>query len=361
VSPAASHDNTFDEIRLVAALLVIWGHGLVLTGQAAPRLLGDSVQSIGVKIFFVVSGYLVALSWQRDPDPWRYLARRSLRIFPALIVCVLLTALVLGPLYTTLSWSDYVSNPFFKAYFRNIWLEPFFELPGVFQGLPYPRAVNGSLWTLPVEFAAYLLLPLLALSKNVRMIGTGLALALIAFWIGFDLWAQTWPSESHAPWVAHGTNWIFAAERMSYFWIGTLFALYRLEDRVTWVPLIIGVAVVALWRPEGTVAQSVALMALLPYACLFVAFRVKRTFGLRWITRRGDYSYGLYLYAFPVQQALLASLGVEALSNIWIDVILVTAITWVLAWASWHGVERTALKMKPRRKTASVPREREVT
>src|SRR6187200_539555 len=86
-------DNAFDTLRLVAALIVIFGHAFRLTGETVPVFAGTTVATLGVKIFFVVSGYLVAQSWLRDPHPRRFLQRRLLRIVPALVLVVVLTAL----------------------------------------------------------------------------------------------------------------------------------------------------------------------------------------------------------------------------------------------------------------------------
>src|SRR5215471_20356392 len=95
------HDNAFDALRLLAALLVIFGHAFRLTGEAGLTFAGAGVATTGVKIFFVISGYLVAQSWLRDPDPRRFLQRRVLRIVPGLAAVVLITTFVLGPALTS--------------------------------------------------------------------------------------------------------------------------------------------------------------------------------------------------------------------------------------------------------------------
>lgn len=89
--------NNLDLVRLFGAALVIYGHAYPIAGAASPGFAANGVATIGVKIFFSIRGYLVALSWLRDPHLGRFLLRRSLRIFSALIVVVLLSALVLGP------------------------------------------------------------------------------------------------------------------------------------------------------------------------------------------------------------------------------------------------------------------------
>lgn len=161
---AVPRTNNFDALRLLAATVVVYGHAFPLTKTAQVVILGNSVESLAVKVFFVISGYLISESWLRDPQINRFLIRRALRIFPALIVVVLLSVLVLGPLATTLSIAGYFGNISVLMYLKNIFLYPVYYLPGVFQSNPYPIAVNGSLWSLPVEFSMYLLTPLLLLN-----------------------------------------------------------------------------------------------------------------------------------------------------------------------------------------------------
>jgi hypothetical protein len=151
--------NNFDLLRLFAALLVLWSHAHTLAGRPEPLLLSwATLGPVGVFIFFVISGYLVSISWNADPNIGRFLARRLLRLIPALIVVILLSMFVLGPLVTTLPLADYFSHPHFSLYLLNIVLHPVYSLPGVFEHMRVPYAVNGSLWSLPVEFLMYLVL-----------------------------------------------------------------------------------------------------------------------------------------------------------------------------------------------------------
>jgi peptidoglycan/LPS O-acetylase OafA/YrhL len=134
-------DNNFDFLRQFAAFCVIVGHSQSL------------VSTFGVQIFFAVSGFLVTESWLRGPKIGSFLKKRTSRIFPGLMVCILLTALVMGPLLTRLPVGEYFDHPGTLLYLKNIFLSPVYFLPGLFEGNTYPNAVNGSLWSLPVEFA----------------------------------------------------------------------------------------------------------------------------------------------------------------------------------------------------------------
>ncbi len=147
----------FDWLRLGGAFAVLVGHSYVLTGN--PPLLGIGWHAYGVMLFFAISGYLITGSWQADPDPLRYAVKRARRIMPGLIVVVLATALVLGPLLSVDPAAYWAGA--WRYVWRNVLLLPLHVLPGVFTANPYPVAVNGSLWTLPVEVFMYAMTPLL--------------------------------------------------------------------------------------------------------------------------------------------------------------------------------------------------------
>lgn len=164
-----TRNNNFDFVRLLAACLVIWGHAYPILGvPGTPSIMGAPIHGFAVKIFFVVSGYLVIISWTQDPSACNFIAKRALRIFPALLVVVSISACVLGPVVTNYSLNDYYNDQLFAEYFRNFLLDIRFALPGVFSTNTYPTAVNGSLWTLPVEAAMYLLVLLSGLAFGCR-------------------------------------------------------------------------------------------------------------------------------------------------------------------------------------------------
>ena len=154
-------DNNFNIIRFVAAIMVMAGHMAYIGGYTLPTLWGEGIQALGVKIFFLIGGFLIAKSWESDSNPVRYMTKRVFRIFPALIAFTLVAAYVIGPILSTLTINEYFQSPLVRNYLRNILLFPAYSLPGVFETNPYPNAVNGSLWTLPIEFAMYILVPII--------------------------------------------------------------------------------------------------------------------------------------------------------------------------------------------------------
>jgi peptidoglycan/LPS O-acetylase OafA/YrhL len=354
--------NNFDLLRLLGAGLVLFAHSFALSGDGpapAPGWLDDDWGGIGVVIFFSISGFLIARSWAYDPKPLSFAMKRALRLVPALIVSLLLTALVLGPVATSLPLADYLENPGTKAYvLDNATFQTNFTLPGVFADVPFPNAVNGSLWTLALEVKAYCLVVVLGLlglfgRRRLLMPVVAVAIALMAVVsirnaVPFGDRFVAMLADIQAPpgivAAARGAAFQGASEVFASFAIGaSLFAVAR------WISLrwSIGIALVGAWALAGllagTNARPIALAWLLPYVVLLLAYRT--THLVRLPARFGDYSYGVYIFAFPVQQAVAQWLRP---SSGWTMFVLATPVVLLLAVASWHLVEAPSLTLKQR-------------
>lgn len=337
--------NNFDFLRLIGAVLVVYGHSYALTGAPAhlwPGFAANAIGTVGVKIFFVISGYLVAQSWLRDPHPPRFLLRRSLRIFPALVVVVLLSVAVLGPLLTTLPLSDYFGHWVTRHYFRNLALYCSYSLPGVFEKNVLPASVNGSLWSLPVEVSMYLVTPLL-LSRwfNFRRVpfaalAVGLAAASVLRLRAFP------PTTTH---VVYGINVWAWLEVVPYFLMGAAYALYRLEWLTNIYVAFVGILALAVTSP-GFSASEALLLAVLPYAVLSFGRGHAPVFDK--LTGGNDLSYGIFLFGFPVQQTLVALAGPKM--GPWTNSALALVVCAGLAYLSWNWVEKPMLSWKPKRR-----------
>ena len=177
---AARHKNLFDLLRLVAATMVLWSHAYALTGNPSPGWFGNALGTLGVKIFFIISGLMITRSWLDDPRLWAFTMRRVLRIMPGLILVVVVCAFVMGPLVTTLPVGEYFRSYGTRFYLWNILLFPIYNLPGVFAGNIYPIAVNGSLWSLPAEVCMYILTPLV-LGRQPAMARAGIVIVAALF------------------------------------------------------------------------------------------------------------------------------------------------------------------------------------
>lgn len=291
------HRNNFDGLRLLGAGAVLISHQYAVLGLDEPGLGGSTLGRIGVMLFFAISGYLVARSWQHDPHPLRFAAKRFLRVAPALAMLQLLTLLMLRAL-GIVAFED---NPL--------------------------RAVNGSLWTIPLEIQCYLLL--LAMAMLMRRIGLAM--------IGLFLFAWASGALAALPWInAH----------LPYFGIAFGFGVLLHERprlRRPWpAALMLALGLLAWWLslPSFGLAMIVATLAV---QIGERAWPIWKDAG-----RHGDLSYGLYLYAFPVQQLYVLWLGPRHPYALMLSLALLTTLA--LAWLSWRLVERPALALKPKPK-----------
>jgi peptidoglycan/LPS O-acetylase OafA/YrhL len=307
--------NSFDWLRLLAAAMVIHHHVFPLSGRAPLTFFSTDYGALGVGIFFVISGYLVSGSLQRSATIGDYLKKRLLRVEPGLIVSLLVTALVLGALATTLPLRDYFASPQVWLYVaRNALLYPTdYALPGVFTANPFPVAVNGSLWTLRLEFSGYLALAALAAAKllrpNIVAVLAGLAAA------GLIALPFLWPAEA---------GWLRLADVAvlnGYLFLGGAWLNLRGKSPPLWA-----------------VAAGIVLLAT-PLWALGLPAIVLRLGSLPAPKLPADLSYGLYIYAFPLQQLLAA----HGMLSLWTSL----ALTLPFAAASWFLVEKPALKLKP--------------
>ena len=333
-APGPSHTNNFDALRIVAAFAVLYSHQFSLTGRPEPSFFGmHSWGGIAVIVFFVISGFLVTGSWYNDPSVLRFSARRALRLWPALTAVVVLTAYGLGAWVTTLPLEEYWKSRATLDYLNTIRMQIHYVLPGVFEHNPYARGVNGSLWTIPLEVRCYVVLAIAGLLRLMRW--RTVWLACIALYMAWFL----------AKGSADVTGHIHYGRELSAFFLmgSALFVLREYWERrpLAWL-LGLGAGAALLWTLGW---RFTATLVFIPLLVLYVGTRstpVIRRFG-----RFGDPSYGAYLLAFPVQQTVVQFLYPQL--DFAATLALSTLITFVLAYASWHVIEKPALRLKPRR------------
>jgi peptidoglycan/LPS O-acetylase OafA/YrhL len=334
-------DNRFDILRLVAAWLVLFSHCYPLGGRAQNEPLAstlgiDTLGGVGVAIFFVLSGYLVTISLERSPSLREFARRRALRIFPGLVAICLLCVLVLGPLLTTLPQSVYWRHSMTWDYLKtaSAWLVKY-PLPGVFADNPAPHAVNGSLWSLPYEIRCYIVLALVSLVPGSLRLKVSLATAALAVLLLVrPLVPPATPFDKFL-----GLDY-YHTKLGLLFALGAVFACWRERIRpLLWPAALMLVAVYFLGH---SVWQLLLYVLGLGTLTLWLALYGK------WLPRIpqrvGDWSYGAYLYGFPVQQ-VLAHFKLHEASFIGY-VVACTVVTFALAGLSWHLVEKQALKWK---------------
>ncbi|WP_395023953.1 acyltransferase family protein [Comamonas odontotermitis] len=322
--------NNFDALRLFAALSVLYSHQFPLTATTPPAWMNVAmIGGAAVMAFFVISGYLVTLSWWAQPRLLPFAAKRVLRIWPALTAVVLLALFVLGPVFTKVPLHDYWQNAVTWDYLRNIALQIRFSLPGVFTDHPLPNSINGSLWTIPIEVSCYAVLAaagLLGLLRSRRI----WALLCVAYLVWF-LSTMTMDLTG-----AMNHYWEFPA----YFAFGSLIAAFNkqfLQHRAVFAIAACACALVAyaLGFPYS------ALLLFMPATLLAVgtaSWPILSQAG-----RLGDVSYGVYLYAFPIQQCVRAlAPGLDFTTSL----AVVVALTLAAGWLSWRLVEAPALRLK---------------
>jgi peptidoglycan/LPS O-acetylase OafA/YrhL len=330
-----SRPTGFDYLRLFLAIsVIVWHSVLVCYGPDAelyfwtgpPRPLIYFI----LPSFFALSGFLVAGSLERN-NITEFITLRVMRIYPALAVEVAISALIIGPLLTTIRWQDYYSSNLFFVYLLNVIGDIHYQLPGVFHDTPTPDYVNAQLWTIPFELACYIAIVILAI-------------------IG----------------IAKRPIWLFSINFGGVLVI-TFLPQLGLCDIPPYGPLggllvfsfLFGVSLYAM-RRRIACSLSLFLMSTLAY-CVFVmnlnfiylsalpAAYMTVFIGLQNLPktayiRVADYSYGIYLYGFPLQQAICYLFPTY---RIWyVNALGGVALALILARLSWTIVESRVLSKR---------------
>jgi peptidoglycan/LPS O-acetylase OafA/YrhL len=309
------HRDNLIWLRLFAAVMVIYGHSYALSPQVpmqfdliARALPGTYAGAFGVDLFFLLSGILITHSWSKTTDVWRFASARIRRIYPGLLVCTALSALVLGPLMSTLSVSQYFGNLQWLYYWlgNGTLYSMSYQLPGVFAANPYPIAVNGSLWSLKIEVMCYAAVLIAGLVVR-QMARHGaqhiaqyrlLAKALLGILLVLCALALLSPPTGlfkFSPEVPRAVG---------YFALGAALSVNAQHIRlsVRWWLIVLPLAWVA-----ANYLDPNQLPAAVARACFLTAFLMLCGYCLKPLRPPvfGDASYGLYLYGFPVQQSLM--------------------------------------------------------
>jgi peptidoglycan/LPS O-acetylase OafA/YrhL len=357
----SGRSNSFGFLRWVLATSVIVGHSYPLGGfGGATDPLYDwtgtqeSFGGLAVAGFFIISGFLITRSWKSNPRVGRFIWHRFLRIFPAFWICLLVTAFLFAPFawnreHGNLTGFLTEADPF-SYVIHNAWLVMNqYEIGGLLGGTPYGTVGggvwNGSLWTLSYEFSCYLVVAVLGtvglITRHRAFVAALTGLAYLVMVVGY---ADPAFVARVVPLFAD----IWIGRFLFLFLLGALFALFadRIEINNRLALLAFVVCVATMWG-GGWIALGYPALA---YLLVWLAVRLP----LASFDRPGDFSYGTYIYAFPIQM-LLAEVGVQRFG---LPVYMLTAIgvTTIAAVLSWHLVEKHALRLK--RWTPRLPRRR---
>jgi len=323
-------------LRHIAAALLIYSHSYALAPAAAAAGQSDVLAAllpgfyggkIAVLLFFAISGFLVTTSYLRQPQVLRFVAARVLRIYPAYVICLVLALLVTGLWFTQLPREEFFSSPVTWSYlFHNLGLTGLhYTLPGAYAASHYPGVVNGSLWSLALEARLYLYLAVLALLGVLRSRRVAAALLLASVLAVLVFWPQLAPDAEGK----RALTCVFAFTAAA----ACAASVFPVSTR-----LMLALAALA-WLLRDSHAAYALVIACVTYFTFWFAYRLP-PIPLR---LPGDYSYGLFLYGFPVQQAIVQidpGIGAVPLTC------AALAVALALAVLSWHLVERRALALK---------------
>lgn len=345
--------NSLGFLRMVFALMVLVDHAFPLGGfhkGSDPMWTWtngqESLGGLAVSGFFVVSGYLVTKSFFDSKTGTRYLWKRVLRIFPGFWVCLVVTVVVFAPIayiyeFGTLHgyFSGAPDSPLHYLQNNALLTMNQYNINGLLSSTPYahsgyPQAFDGSLWTLIYEFKCYIGIAILGVFGLLWRARITVVLLMLVLWAA-QLENQLHPGRL-AGWPVIGD--VQMARLAFIFSIGAIFYLYR--EKIPMSNLLAGVAAVvlvvgmrtALYPSVGEVAWT--------YLVMWLAV----VLPLHHFDRYGDYSYGLYIYAFPVEQ-ILALYGVQRLGFV-PYVLSATGIALAFAAASWFLIEKPFLRLK---------------
>lgn len=326
-------NNAFDIYRLAASVMVIWGHAYALLPNAAgkdfiQRLTGFTYSgAVAVVLFFFLSGLLVSNSLINGANAFQFTVNRVARIWPGLAASVAVVTFFIGPLVTKLSASNYFSeSSIYTSFITNVTLGPLlnsqiWDLPGVFKDHNY-QATNGSLWTIPFEIYCYafVLFVYLLFSSSRRVVALWL---LVTVSIG-----TLYPELGLVP-EGEIRFAIFA------FALGAVCALNSSAIKIDGIRVVIFSTLAIIFR--GTEFAELAFyLAAITLALWLSSLRIFRLLRLP-----GDYSFGVYLYGFPVQQALIAYNFSESTL---VNQVATIAISLVFGYLSWNLIENPGQK-----------------
>jgi peptidoglycan/LPS O-acetylase OafA/YrhL len=337
--------NSLNVLRLVFAAAVIVSHAWPLGGFGAdPTIGGLSVGGWAVGGFFVISGYLISGS-RRRTSAGAFALRRLLRLGPGLWACLAVIVLVFVPLASIKEPGTFPPDAGSVTSFlvRNATLTTGdFGITGTLDTVPHEGSWNGSLWTLRFEALCYLCIAIVLSFAWARR--TPAVIASL-----FALFAVAHFANVEGSVIAPDSYVSLAVELGAYFLAGATMEAYAyripISDRLAM--LMAGVLVGA------SIPGHVTAVAALPFAylCLWLGVRLP----LQRVAHTNDISYGVYIYAFPLQQLLVLYGG--ASHGVVVYILLATVATMALAWLSWIVVEQPAMALAKRRRRPAAPRD----
>ncbi|MBN2689731.1 MAG: acyltransferase [Gammaproteobacteria bacterium] len=341
LSEYSINDNNFNLLRVIFASLVIYSHSYVLSlgvgygKDPIEQMIGLSLGALSVNAFFVVSGFLVTKSLLIRKNLFKYFLARFFRIYPGLFFAVLFSVFIVGVIFTRSSLFYYFTHKGATLHYiwHNITLtgDLKFGLPGVFLKNPLPRSLIIPIWTLPWEIKMYISLALFGVLGIMKKPFFMLVMTVIFTVVFFANDAFS---------LFHGRYIHDLLQFLTFFYLGSCFYLFR--DNI-----ILGTRFFLL-----SIILVVFSFKFFWFKYLFYLFSVYWVFFLAYVpsgkiirgyNKFGDYSYGLYIYGFMIQQSIVAIYtGVTPIKLF----VLAFGVTLIIAVLSWHNIESRFLRLK---------------
>lgn len=333
-------NNALNAWRLVLAAEVMLWHCWPITNRLPPAVTLQLLFSIGVDGFFAISGFLISRSWLDDPRVRDFLTARALRILPGYYVCLIVTAFVFAPLSVAIRGGsvgkllssgaplEYLLKNSAVAYVH-------LDVGGTPSGVTHSGLWNGSLWSLGWEVICYLAVAGIGLAGLANHRWVSPAILVLATGLATAVPPMTFPGVWTIPQIAVRSAIMFAAGAVIYQWKEVIPARWSL----------VGVSVVIVLAASRLPDYRVVAALPLAYA-IIVSGALLKSSRLR---LRTDLSYGVYIYAFPVQQ-LLAVCGVATQLPPVVFFMVAAVATLPLAATSWFLIEKPSMSLKRRLK-----------
>ncbi|MET0370126.1 MAG: acyltransferase [Sphingobium sp.] len=344
---AALRRNNFSAIRILMALLVVWSHCFALyygseASEPISRLLGGHYNAgeIGVRIFFIVSGFLITQSFLASATTRSYLMKRVRRVYPGFLVATAICTFLVVPAFATQGWGLVTPAALFDWLWRGLTLQEVIPPADAFRANPV-QAVNGALWSIRYEFWFYLGLAALGVSGLLTRRRAMLLILLGALVI--KAWLELTGRKPGGGALEILIGWPYVWFSMApFFLVGSVAFLYgRQIPRSRALGFGLGLALLA---SAHLLPTRILFDLLCPLTLAYGLFALAFAAPLPWSgpAQLGDASYGTYLYGFPIQQMVKAAFDLSFPAY----VATCLALSLIAGVLSWHLVEKWFLRPK---------------
>ncbi|WP_025723439.1 acyltransferase family protein [Paenibacillus polymyxa] len=345
-------ENNFDFMRLAAAVMVLLSHSYPISGNANEFFVKITngqwpLGGLSVAIFFVISGFLISMSFNKTQSKFRFVFNRLLRVFPGLICAVLFSTFVIGAIVTNNTLNDYLTNPQTYDYLKSSFLFPvYYELPGVFTGNIYPNSVNGSLWTLPYEVLFYALVLIIG---SIGWFSHKTRESILLLFV-LVLYLNIFSPHIFDNYNFYGISMGSLNYLLGYFLAGTVIYCYRDQIIISRKLMLCSFIVILISFEFGGLKEVFMIFG----SYLIICFAYSQKIKIYKINKYGDFTYGMYIYAFPVQQFVTWIFGGGKM-NTFFHFSISFIICLACSYLSWHLVEKKFLSLKSLHKNKREP------